>query len=65
MSYFENDPLEETPTKEKALNLSRETINASVEKAFEAFEYLKSIKSNFSVLETAKHIIESIIQTVS
>lgn len=61
-----DDELEDVPSKEKALSgLSRNTINSAVDKAFEAFEFLKSIKSNLSVLETAKQILEAVIETVS
>lgn len=58
--------LEDVSSQEKALDgLSHTTINSAVDKAFEAFEYLKSIKSNLSVLETAKQILEAVIETVS
>lgn len=61
-----DDELEDVPSQEKALSgLSRNTINSAVDKAFEAFEFLKSIKSNLSVLETAKQILEAVIETVS
>lgn len=63
---MDDELLEEIPSNETALKgLSRHTINAAVDKAFEAYEYLKSIKSNLSVLETAKLIIEAIVETVS
>lgn len=61
-----DDELEDVPSQEKVLSgLSRNTINSAVDKAFEAFEFLKSIKSNLSVLETAKQILEAVIETVS
>lgn len=61
-----NVELEEIPPQEEALQkISRAQINAAVDKAFEAFDFLKSIQSNFNVIETAREIIEIFIATVN
>ncbi|XP_063710010.1 mRNA export factor GLE1 [Culicoides brevitarsis] len=58
---YTNSSFEEIPSQEEKID--RNTINAAVDKAFEAFEFLKSIQNNLSIIEIAKEIIEIFIQT--
>lgn len=63
-SYI-NERLQGLDPHEKAMRgLSTATISTAIDRAFDAFEYLNTIPVSMSIIEIAKQIIQTIIETV-
>lgn len=62
---FINERLQGMDPQEKAMReISNATISSAVDRAFDAFEYLNTIPVSMSIIEIAKQIIQTIIETV-